>query len=42
MVVVAVPHPRYPPDPDALTLADRVLRNLDELTPDLVTRAARS
>jgi HAD superfamily hydrolase (TIGR01509 family) len=42
MVVLAVPHPRYPPDPDALALAGRVLANLDELTADLVTQAARS
>jgi HAD superfamily hydrolase (TIGR01509 family) len=40
-VVVAVPHPRYPPDQDALALADRVLANLDELTPDLVASASR-
>ena len=31
--VVAVPHPRYPPDPDALALARVVLRDLSELTP---------
>jgi HAD superfamily hydrolase (TIGR01509 family) len=30
--VVAVPHPRYPPDPDALRAADLVLRGLDDLT----------
>jgi HAD superfamily hydrolase (TIGR01509 family) len=41
MVVVAVPHPAYPPDQDALALADRVLANLDELTADLVTSASR-
>ena len=34
--VVAVPHPRYPPDPDALALARVVLRGLSELTPDLI------
>jgi HAD superfamily hydrolase (TIGR01509 family) len=33
-VVVAVPHPRYPPDPDALATADLVLGGLDELTVD--------
>jgi HAD superfamily hydrolase (TIGR01509 family) len=33
MVVVAVPHPRYPPDPDALVLASRVLHTLDDLDP---------
>jgi HAD superfamily hydrolase (TIGR01509 family) len=42
MTVVAVPHPRYPPDPDALALADRVLASLHELTVDLVAQAARS
>ena len=34
--VVAVPRPRYPADPDALALARVVLRDLSELTPDLV------
>ena len=34
--MVAVPHPRYPPDPDALALARVVLRDLSELTPDLI------
>ena len=34
--VVAVPHPRYPPDPDALALARAVLHDLSELTADLV------
>ena len=34
--VVAVPHPRYPPDPDALALARVVLRDLSGLTPDAV------
>lgn len=33
MTVVAVPHPKYPPDPDALALADRVLHSLDDLDP---------
>jgi HAD superfamily hydrolase (TIGR01509 family) len=42
MTVVAVPHPKYPPDPDALALAHRVLTSLDGLTPDLVSQAARS
>jgi HAD superfamily hydrolase (TIGR01509 family) len=32
VVVVAVPHPRYPPEPDALAVANLVLRGLDELT----------
>jgi HAD superfamily hydrolase (TIGR01509 family) len=34
MRVVAVPHPAYPPQPDALALADRVVAGLDELTED--------
>jgi HAD superfamily hydrolase (TIGR01509 family) len=42
MTVIAVPHPKYPPDQDALALADRVLDHLDELTADLVVRAART
>lgn len=32
MRVVAVPHPRYPPAPDALALAWRVVPDLDALT----------
>ena len=31
--VIAIPHPRYPPAPDALALAWRVLPDLDALTP---------
>jgi HAD superfamily hydrolase (TIGR01509 family) len=31
MRVVAVPRPAYPPDPDALALAERVVSSLDEL-----------
>jgi HAD superfamily hydrolase (TIGR01509 family) len=34
--VIAVPHPRYPPDPDALGVAALVLPGLDRLTPDTV------
>jgi HAD superfamily hydrolase (TIGR01509 family) len=34
--VIAVPHPRYPPGPDALALARVVLASLTELTPDVV------
>ncbi|MEU7897783.1 HAD family phosphatase [Nonomuraea sp. NPDC049152] len=40
MRVIAVPHPRYPPAPDALALATAVARTLDDLTPDLVDHAA--
>ncbi|MBA2383873.1 MAG: HAD family phosphatase [Actinobacteria bacterium] len=36
MRVLALPNRRYPPPPDALTLADVVLDGLDELTVDLV------
>jgi HAD superfamily hydrolase (TIGR01509 family) len=38
MVVVAVPHPRYPPAPDALARADLVLRNLDGLRPEVLEK----
>jgi HAD superfamily hydrolase (TIGR01509 family) len=34
--VIAVPHPRYPPDPSALAAADLVLTGLGELTVDAV------
>jgi HAD superfamily hydrolase (TIGR01509 family) len=40
--VVAVPHPRYPPDPDALALAGAVLPDLGALQPELVERLAGS
>ena len=33
MRMIAVPHPRYPPDPDALGLARLVLTSLADLTP---------
>jgi HAD superfamily hydrolase (TIGR01509 family) len=33
MHVIAVPHPRYPPDADALALASTVLTSLADLTP---------
>ena len=32
LAVIAVPHPKYPPDPAVLADASLVLRNLDELT----------
>jgi len=38
MVVVAVPHPRYPPAPDALADADLVLGSLDDLSPETLER----
>jgi HAD superfamily hydrolase (TIGR01509 family) len=34
--VIAIPHPKYPPDPDALALASLVLSDLDGLTPAAV------
>ncbi|WP_223167783.1 HAD family hydrolase [Nonomuraea sp. SYSU D8015] len=37
MRVIAVPHPRYPPAPDALALAWQVLPDLDALTLDLLS-----
>jgi HAD superfamily hydrolase (TIGR01509 family) len=36
MRVIVFPNPSYPPDEDALELADVVIRSLDELTPELV------
>jgi HAD superfamily hydrolase (TIGR01509 family) len=36
MRVVAIPNPAYPPDENALELADAVVRSLDELTPDVL------
>ena len=37
MRVVAIPNPTYPPDADALALADAVVHSLDELTPAVVS-----
>jgi HAD superfamily hydrolase (TIGR01509 family) len=37
MRVIAIPNPTYPPDEDALALADVTLRSLDELTPAVVS-----
>src|SRR5579864_5148085 len=39
MRVIAIPNPSYPPDDEALALADVVVRALDELTPELVDAA---
>ena len=39
MRVIAIPNPSYPPDDEALALADVVVRALDELTPALVDAA---
>ena len=38
--VIAIPHPRYPPDPDALAQASLVLPTLDALTPEAVAALA--
>jgi HAD superfamily hydrolase (TIGR01509 family) len=38
LLVVAVPHPRYPPAPDALARADLVLRSLDDLRPEALEK----
>jgi HAD superfamily hydrolase (TIGR01509 family) len=38
--VIAIPHPKYPPDPAALEAAGAVLTSLDELTPDTVAALA--
>jgi HAD superfamily hydrolase (TIGR01509 family) len=35
--VIAIPHPRYPPDADALELASVVLASLTQLTPATIT-----
>lgn len=39
MRVIAIPNPSYPPDPEALELADVTLASLEELTPDRIERA---
>jgi len=36
--VVAIPNREFPPDPDALALANAVLGSIEELTADLVSR----
>jgi len=38
--VIAIPHPKYPPDPDALGQAAAVLPGLAELTPEVVAGLA--
>jgi HAD superfamily hydrolase (TIGR01509 family) len=39
MRVIVLPNPSYPPDEEALALADVTIRSLDELTPVLVDAA---
>jgi HAD superfamily hydrolase (TIGR01509 family) len=41
MRVIAVPNRAFPPGKDALSKADRVLRSLCELTPDLIEAGGR-
>ena len=41
LAVVAVPHPRYPPGPDALALAAVVLPGLAGLTPEVIGELGR-
>ena len=38
--VIAIPHPKYPPDPDALAAAALVLPALADLTPAAVAALA--
>jgi len=40
--VIAVPHPKYPPEPDALRAARRVLTSLADLTPPVITELPAS
>jgi len=40
MAVIAVPNRDFPPDPEALELADAALDSLTELSPDLVLKSA--
>jgi len=40
MAVIAVPNRDFPPDPEALELADASLDSLTELSPDLVLKSA--
>jgi HAD superfamily hydrolase (TIGR01509 family) len=42
MLVVAVPNPEFPPDADALELADLVIESLDRLTPASILAAAEA
>ncbi len=39
MRVIAIPNTHFPPDAEALALADVVVRSVDELTPELVDAA---
>ena len=39
MAVIAIPNLEFPPDPDSLGLANKVLPSLEELTPEFVIEA---
>jgi HAD superfamily hydrolase (TIGR01509 family) len=39
MRVIAIPNPHFPPDAEAVALADVVVRSVGELTPELVDAA---
>lgn len=41
LAVIAVPHPKYPPAPDAIKAASLVLPSLNELTVEVVTELGR-
>ena len=42
MGVIAIPNAAFPPDPDALELADTVLDSIDDVGPELVADIARA
>jgi HAD superfamily hydrolase (TIGR01509 family) len=42
MRVIAIPNRHFPPDPEALALADATLRSLTELTPSVICSAGAS
>jgi len=42
LAVIAIPHPKYPLDPDAVAMASLVLASLAELTPDVVAGLSNS
>jgi hypothetical protein len=42
MCVVAIPNRQFPPDAEALGLADVVLDSLEELSPEVVDGSAAS
>jgi HAD superfamily hydrolase (TIGR01509 family) len=38
MIVFAIPNPHFPPDEEAMSQADEVLRSIAELTPEVIER----